>query len=143
MTAGLTPQQGRLLALLQAAEVPPTVREICERMGFSTNSPQAVRDALTSLERKGYIRRPAPSLKARVPIIILRPLPGVLSPLAKLALVRDTLEKLQRVRVDLLTRGAPVGGDAARLLAVADRDALEAIGAVLQADQAQAGGGPS
>lgn len=131
MTIELTARQRQLLAFLQAAEATPTAREICEHMGYGPASTQAVYDGLEALERKGYIMRPERSLKSRMPVTILRPLPGVLSTRNKLGLVRDTLERLQRVRVDLLTRGAPAGADVDELLAVADRDALEELGAIL------------
>jgi len=56
---GLTLRQRRILEVIQASTqergYPPTVREICERVGL--NSPSSVAHQLHNLEARGYIRR--------------------------------------------------------------------------------------
>lgn len=56
---GLTLRQRRILEVIQASAqergYPPTVREICERVGL--NSPSSVAHQLRVLETRGFIRR--------------------------------------------------------------------------------------
>lgn len=54
----LTPKQQKVLDFIQERvreELPPTIREIAARLGFSSTG--TVRDYFSALERKGYIRR--------------------------------------------------------------------------------------
>lgn len=57
--SGLTPRQVRILECIAQAKnargIPPTVREICDRVGLS--SPSSVHSQLRSLEQAGYIAR--------------------------------------------------------------------------------------
>jgi repressor LexA len=56
---GLTMRQRRILDVIQASTAergyPPTVREICEKVGL--NSPSSVAHQLRALETRGFIRR--------------------------------------------------------------------------------------
>lgn len=112
MKRELTPNQRRALAYLQAAEIPPTMREMAIYLGFSPTSQNAVAEIYDALERKGYIRRPQGTNRARCPVTILRPLPGVLSPRNKLVLIRMILERgdadaLQAIRALVWQGEAP------------------------------------
>jgi repressor LexA len=54
----LTPKQKRVLEFIMERiheNMPPTIREIAEHMGFSSTG--TVRDYLTALEKKGYLKR--------------------------------------------------------------------------------------
>lgn len=54
----LTEKQKKVLGIIQEflqVGIPPTIREIAQKMGFSSTG--TVRDYLNALEKKGYIRR--------------------------------------------------------------------------------------
>lgn len=54
----LTPKQQRVLDFIRQRihqHLPPTIREIAEELGFSSTG--TVRDYLTTLEKKGYLKR--------------------------------------------------------------------------------------
>lgn len=100
MTARLTDPQRRMLVRLQTAEIPPTIRELGVYMGgYGTN---AVNDVLRALARKGYLEH-VPGSRSRASWRVVRPLPGVVSPVVALQLIRDALDAggpdvLDRVR---------------------------------------------
>lgn len=58
----LTPAQSRLYRYLASCSTPPTLREMCGHMGWS--SMNAVAEQLGNLERKGLIRRKAGRARA-------------------------------------------------------------------------------
>ena len=102
---GLTLRQRRILEVIQASAqergYPPTVREICEKVGL--NSPSSVAHQLRVLEARGYIRRD-PNRPRALEIL----LPGTSEP-EDSVVTTDTDESL--VRVPLLGRiaaGAPI-----------------------------------
>jgi repressor LexA len=62
----LKPRESQVLqAIIKLSEekgYPPSVREICDRVGLSSSS--SVHSHLKKLERKGYIKRPVNSPRA-------------------------------------------------------------------------------
>ena len=78
---GLTLRQRRVLEVIQASVqergYPPTVREICERVGL--NSPSSVAHQLRVLETRGHIRRD-PNRPRALEVLMPGALPGDLDP---------------------------------------------------------------
>jgi hypothetical protein len=108
----LTPRQQRLLAFLQSAELPPTIREMCRHMGVASTNGTVYQ--LLALERKGYVER-TDDRTARRSWRVVRPLPGVSSPAVTLQLIRGALnagcaeaDTLRSVRAIAFEHAEPV-----------------------------------
>jgi hypothetical protein len=110
-STGLTASQRRLLAFLQSAALPPTIREMCAHLNRTSN---AIFVHLRGLERKGHVVHVGG--KARATWRVVRPLPGVMSPAIALRLIRNVLgaavvdaDALDRVRAIAFAKGGVEG----------------------------------